>query len=390
MPRASDWDPILDGQESVCFSNGSHGSHCTSVPSAASAVTSVAPGTLRSAEEAITEAIKRTSRCREDASRMDFPVGPIPGDAKHVEESVRLWARNCSTGGGGHGIRRGGVTSAKDRGGHLRLQCCKDPSRTEICKWECTFEETHEGWVLVRGVWDHNGHDLHAQPAEVMAARGTSFLPQELLDEGRDAADSGQSIKQIDALLRQAAKRRGLPISWEPTHLRSKFNTWTAACDFDLTDFVETLKQREREGNGFELRCNNEGVATHIFVQVDDSMRDWANDDSNVLLFDPTWGTHRAGMKLCCFTSVSAHGQTVVLAFALLVDETADSIVWSFRCFSRHFKKPPTVVFTDDASSISIAFSSMHDGGIWKDTSHLLCTYHLTACSGEGSCTIGS
>ena len=137
------------------------------------------------------------------------------------------------------------------------------------------------------------------------------------------------------------------------------------------------LKQREKEGLGFELRCNDEGVATHIFVQLDDAMKDWANDTSNVLLFDPTWGTHRAGMKLCCFTSVSPHGQSVVLSFALLVDETTDSILWSFRAFSKHFKKPPTVVFTDDATSISIAFTSMHDAGIWRDTSHFLCTYHL-------------
>ena len=34
------------------------------------------------------------------------------------------------------------------RGHHLRIQCCKDPLRSEVCKWECTFEETVEGWVL--------------------------------------------------------------------------------------------------------------------------------------------------------------------------------------------------------------------------------------------------
>ena len=79
-----------------------------------------------------------------------------------------------------------------------------------MCKWECTFEETVEGWVLVRGVWEHNGHDLLAQPAEVMAARGTAFVPQVLLDSGMDAAAAGQSIKEIDALLRSAANRLSL------------------------------------------------------------------------------------------------------------------------------------------------------------------------------------
>ena len=82
-------------------------------------------------------------------------------------------------------------------------------------------------------------------------------------------------------------------------------------------------------------------------------------------------------MKLCCFTSVTAHGQTVVLSFTLIMDETSDSILWCFRAFAKHFKKSPTVLFTDDAGSIAIAFNSMHDAGVWKDTSHLLCTYHL-------------
>ena len=157
-------------------------------------------GTVRSADDAIKAG---NSKCREDAMQMNFPAGPIPGSAEHVEEAVRLWARNCSTGGGGHGIRRGGISHARCRGQHLRIQCCKDPLRSEVCKWECTFEETVEGWVLVRGVWEHNGHDLLAQPAEVMAARGTAFVPQVLLDSGMDAAAAGQSIKEIEARHRE-------------------------------------------------------------------------------------------------------------------------------------------------------------------------------------------
>ena len=106
-------------------------------------------------------------------------------------------------------------------------------------------------------------------------------------------------------------------------------------------------------------------------------MKDWANCESNVLLFDPTWGTHRAGMKLCCFTMVANSGQTVVLAFALIADEKTDSILWCFRAFAAHFKKAPSCFFTDDAAAIATAFASLHDAGTWSGTVHLLCTYHL-------------
>lgn len=377
--RSGDVESVF-GQQSDLAS--SRGSHCTSVPSAISsgAKSSLQVGVMRTAEQVIQPLNEDSSiaRCHQRAVECGFPAGPIHGSADHLEEAVRRWTRDCSTGGGGHGIRKAGVTPAKKRGPRARFQCCKDSSRKELCKWECTFEETKEGWVLVSAVWNHNGHELLAQQAEVMAARGTAFLPQELLELGTDAAEAGQSIKDIDNLLRKTAQRRNIPITWEPTHLRSRFNVRSAAADFDLTDFVATLKARESNANtAFELHCNDRGVATHIFVQLENSLQDWANDTSHVLLFDPTWGTHRAGMKLCCFTTVSALGQSVVLAFALLQDESADSILWCFRGFAKHFKRPPTVLFTDDAVSISIAFTSMHDAGAWSGTSHLLCTYHL-------------
>ena len=84
----------------------------------------------------------------------------IHGKDKHVEEAVKMWARDCTKGGGGHGIRKAGPTFAKSRGCRLRFQCAKDPNRTEDCKWECSFEESATGWILVHAVWEHNGHAL--------------------------------------------------------------------------------------------------------------------------------------------------------------------------------------------------------------------------------------
>ena len=105
-----------------------------------------------------------------------------------------------------------------------------------------------DGFVLVSAVWDHKGHTLSAEAAEVMASRGTAFLPQVLMDLGADAANAGMSVKEMDNFLRKAAKTRDLPVTWEPSHLRSRFNIRSSATDFDLTGFMETLKEREKEG----------------------------------------------------------------------------------------------------------------------------------------------
>ena len=354
----------------------SHASHCTSIPSAVStSVPRTNGGTPRSAQ-AVNSA-PRVCACHVLADNWSFPKGPVQGNDKHVEEAVRLWARDCTKGGGGFGIRRAGKQSAASRGDRVRFQCAKDGRRTEDCKWECTFEESATGWILVHAVWEHNGHALLESAPQVMAARGTAFLPDELMEIAETAAASGLSIKEIDRLLTTAADNKGLEKTWLPSHLRSRLTILTHG-DFDLSGLVETLKRREEENNtAFEMHCDVKGAATHIFVQLEGGMEDWASCPSNVLLFDPTWGTHRGGMKLCCFTMVACTGQTVVLAFALLNDEKADSILWSFRAFATHFKKAPSVVFTDDAPAIGVAFVSMHDGGAWNGAAHFLCTFHL-------------
>ena len=137
-------------------SDSSCGSFCTSLPSGVSSSGTALkqPGVMRPSLEVIQPGKQDSNiaRCREQALQSDFPVGPIQGTVDHVEDTVREWARNCSTGGGGHGIRKGGETFAKSRGRRVRFQCSKNSYRSETCKWECTFEETTDGWVLVNQI----------------------------------------------------------------------------------------------------------------------------------------------------------------------------------------------------------------------------------------------
>ena len=58
---------------------------------------------------------KKVHECHLLADACCFPKGPIQGKDKHVEEAVKMWARDCTKGGGGHGIRKAGPTFAKSR-----------------------------------------------------------------------------------------------------------------------------------------------------------------------------------------------------------------------------------------------------------------------------------
>ena len=139
-PHPSDAQPFESPLSDV---GSSHDSHCTSIPSAVStSVPTTTGGTPRSA--LVVTSSDRVRACHVVADNCCFPKGPIQGKDHHVEEAVRLWARDCTKGGGGHGIRRAGIVAAKKRGDRVRFQCAKEPHRAEDCKWECTFEESRE------------------------------------------------------------------------------------------------------------------------------------------------------------------------------------------------------------------------------------------------------
>ena len=99
----------------------------------------------------------------------------------------------------------------------------------------------------------------------------------------------------------------------------------------------------------------------------------------NMLLFDPTHGTNRYGLKLCFFVTVGSSGQTIILAICLIKHEDLADIEWALRCFHEVFKVAPLVFKTDGASAIASAFEACSGSGdIWEHCLHQLCIWHLS------------
>ena len=145
---------------------------------------------------------------------------------------------------------------------------------------------------------------------------------------------------------------------------------------------VEHLQKRKDDrGIACYVRTSASGCVSKVFFQLDNSLAEWAKaPNCNVLLFDPTHGTNKYKMKLCCFTTISPTGQTVILACALITYEDTSHIEWAFRCFASTFKTPPVALFTDSASSIEAAFQlvSSKSGEIWESVRHFYCIFHLS------------
>ena len=132
------------------------------------------------------------------------------------------------------------------------------------------------------------------------------------------------------------------------------------------------------DGHEFFVNVDAAGCLDRCFIQLDGSVEEWAlGGSSNVLLFDPTHGTNRHRLKLAAFVTVSASGQTVILAICILAHEDAETFEWLFTCFHKVFRVPPACFFTDGDVAMEQAFKKMK-AGFWALTLHMLCVYHLS------------
>ena len=213
-----------------------------------------------------------------------------------------------------------------------------------------------------------------------MADASMRHIPDELHSIGEILALAGKSTADIMDVFASQAKHLGIRVSWNNEDVRSRFPINVLRRADDASGLAELLQQRKDTlGMKYYMKMNAAGFTNQIFAQLDESMSDWATITDNVLLFDPTWGTNRYGMKLCCFTTVGPTGQTVILAIAIIKYEDKAQIEWSFRCFADVFKNKPVSIYTDGGGSIAEAIKAVSKAGdVWQGVNHILCVFHLS------------
>ena len=264
------------------------------------------------------------------------------------------------------------------------------------CGWSIKYEDSIEGWVLVGY---QNGHTVRAtlgpdgkplmaheleQSQEALRARSTGRpgIPPDFYPMGELMAKSGMSAVHIKDVLDTKGREEGWDLNhWNYQDVRAAFPTSVGNRDFDAVGLVELLQQRATElGMMYFAQTDESGFVKRVFAQLDDSISEWARTgEANIVLFDPTHGTNRYGMKLCCFTTVGPTGQTVILAIALISYEDTNDIEWALRCFAKVFKTAPLAFYSDSGASIHSAFERVSaEGDVWQGTRHMLCVYHLS------------
>ena len=181
------------------------------------------------------------------------------------------------------------------------------------------------------------------------------YFPERLVTLAQQMALGGAQPTVINEALKANALEWGLPVTWNYDDVHAKFTPSVLSRDMDATGLLGLLLEREQVG-GFKSLVSTDaaGCIDKVFAELDGAMAEWAVGGSeNVLLFDPTHGTNRYGIKLCCFTTVGSTGQSVILAVAKIRTERSSDIEWAFRCYAGTFRVASAVLYTDEGASIA-------------------------------------
>ena len=125
-----------------------------------------------------------------------FPLGPIEGDLKKLQEQVNLFTSNPRTGSGAFGVTRTrAAATCRTKGDNVWLQCvCQSTG----CQWRTKWEESTLGWLLV----DYKVHTGARTDATGQALANEPPVPTEnghnhalLLDEAQVCAKSCSMCK---------------------------------------------------------------------------------------------------------------------------------------------------------------------------------------------------
>ena len=185
-----------------------------------------------------------------------------------------------------------------------------------------------------------------------------------------------QPFTNESRLLKVVAQNEGIEVTWTYDDVYNRFSLSTEEKVFDASNLADWLQARRDRGLPASIYINAMGQLERVFFVVEGSREFWAKSPmDNVLLYDTTFSTNRAGMKLGCGTGVNDEGQSNLLFISLVCFQDAESFEWVFMEFMLAYKRGPVVIFTDSDLAMKNAIEKRLTP---NGTKHMLCTWHLS------------
>jgi hypothetical protein len=332
----------------------------------------------------------------------DFP-DEIWSSFEEAKQAIERYCADTTTCGGGFAIKidsgKIAMSAGATKGPRKLIRCVchgkprSNPDRSSMtrpcqksvksgCNWGVWIEKASEGWVRsifneytrIHGIQCHS-HVLAQTEAQQAQFPSLREIPEDLLKIAKTWHLGGMKNSTIYHKLCLLADERQQTVLFTVKDIENLFRSNPADRSLDCNDLYKYFQHRVASNHmlRFEIDINKEGQLDKLFfVANQEAYGVWAETGGSVLLFDTKHGTNRYGLKLGLLSCIDHNCYTQVLAASFVESEDAESFSWVFAQFEAAFGSSPKVVFTDSDKSMEAALATT-----WKQSTHLLCTYHL-------------
>ena len=147
---------------------------------------------------------------------------------------------------------------------------------------------------------------------------------------------------------------------------------FTKLCEDDASKNGGYFKYEENEVNIFESA-----------IYVSETMLTYAEEFLDVVIVDSTYKRNRFNLPIVNVIGINNYGQNILLAFALIKNETKESYMWIFRNLKHLWSKNPHNFVCDQCPSIrygkhiilTISYKSRYYSQLYKPYYQLCLAY---------------
>lgn len=245
------------------------------------------------------------------------------------------------------------------------FSCVKDGLKRragDSCEALLSVEfKSHGKWVVTRFVKEHNHSTLssgkvhslrsrkhfagEAYPTVVSVPSGVVYMPP----NGNHALEQGPKLVPVEPL--------GLVRSAMPITCLSKQSNLKKTFGGDAQNMLDYFKKMQAENPGFyyAIQLDEDNHVANVFW-ADAKSRSAYSHFGDTVTFDTTYRVNQYKVPFAPFTGVNHHGQTILFACALILDESEATFLWLFKTFLVAMNgRPPSSITTGQDRIIQAA-----------------------------------
>jgi len=138
-----------------------------------------------------------------------------------------------------------------------------------------------------------------------------------------------------------------------------------------VSDWLD--QQKEKDPRWVVTRgWDDDNCLTHLLWMTPEQVENWIQF-SDCVLNDITHKTNRYGMALSLFVGFNQNRQNILLAQALLADESQESHIWMFQQITNATNIYPKVILTDSDPAVDAAVMK-----VFPTSYPIHCAFHIT------------